>query len=267
MKTIQRNTTLILLTALLVGCSTTRNLPFASYSLEPVTLENLVDSIKSTENNAQFTQISKFSAEYSGMQEKSNFNGYIRMAKDSLLMMTIIPAMGVEAFRILLSPDSSKTINRIDKTYKIEAYDPENQIIPLDFHTLESLLSYNFSSTIGEEHTLTIKDGMYQIESKQDKEHYSAIKVDANYLVRELFIKDFKENRSVRILYNSFIEDETTNFPQKIEVSMQNKRDLAILRLNIKRVTFDTKMSFPFTISSKYRRTYTTEDEKKFPTR
>jgi len=252
MNRVIRNITLLTLVILAVGCTSTRRLPFESFSLEPYTKKGLVEKIEETENDEMYTQISRFAAEYVGVQEQSSFKGYARIAQDSLLMMSLSPGIGGEALRMLLSADSSKTINRIESTYFEATYEESQQMIPLPYDLLEALLTYHFSDLISKDYTLSIMDKMYTLEDKKSKDNYTSIQVDGSYMVRKLYYKDFVDNSAVNVVYNSFMEVNGKLFPQDVEVSINNKRESVVLRLSFKRVDFKDSLSFPFSVSSRY---------------
>lgn len=244
--------TLVVLAVFVVRCSSTRHLPFESYSLEPMTEKGLLEKIIETENSEELTQVSRFTAEYIGVQEQSSFKGFARIAQDSLLMLSISPGIGGEVLRMLLSPDSSKTLNRIESTYAETTYEASQQMIPLPYTLLQALLSYNFSGLVTKDYTLSIRDKMYNIEDKKNKSNYTSIQVDGRYMVRKLYYKDFVDNSSVNVVYNSFFEVGDQLFPQDVEVTINNKQASAVLRLSFKRVEFKQSLSFPFNVSSRY---------------
>lgn len=237
---------------LVASCSTSRRLPFESFSLQPLTKALLVDEIEVHENLHKYTQISRFTAEYSGQQELNNFKGFARIAQDSMLMLSLSPLVGGELLRIGLSPDSSRMINRLDKVYSRSSYDAAAQILPLPYPLVEALLAYRFSPLIDRSYQLSISEGMYHLEDKKHTDHYTSFKVDANFLVRKIYYKDFNTNAKVEVSYLSFIEKEEGLFPQDIEVHIQKRNELAILRLTIKKVDYKEELSFPFQVSSRY---------------
>lgn len=240
--------------SLITACSTSHKLPFESFSLEPLTLKTLSKEIAQTENQEENTQISRFTATYSGIQEQSNFKGYARVAKDSLMMISMSGMIGGEVFRVLLSPEQSRSLNRMEETYSISDYESTDQIIPLPYELLQSVLSYNFTPLIDKHSSLDIEDKMYKIENKESKKNYTSLKVDGNYRVRHLFYKDFENNASVNVTYSTFIEVNNKLFPENIEVTINNKREVVILRLTVKRVETKDKLSFPFSINKHYTR-------------
>lgn len=240
------------LVALLAACSPARHLPFSSYALEPVTTAMLLDKIHATDNTHKYTQISKFTAEYAGMHETTNFKGFARIAQDSLLMLSLSPVVGGEAFRLLLSPDSTKSLNRLEKVYQVSDYQQAQQIIPLPYPLVEALFAYHFSSIVNPSYQLSISDGMYHLEDKRGRDHYTSLKVDGQYRVRTLQYKDFESQATVRVSYNSFLELDHQLFPQDIEVHIQKKHELIVLRISLKKVDFKSSLSFPFQVSSRY---------------
>ncbi len=242
------------LTLMVMSCAPKRQLPFGSFSLSPLTEKGLIEKIKTTENSATYTQISKFTAEYIGINEQSHFKGFVRIAQDSLLMLSISPIVGGEAMRLLLSPDSSKTINRIMSSYKATSNSPENQIIPLSYQKFQALLNYRFSDLISNDYSLSIQDKMYCLEDKKQKSTYTALHIDGEHMVRRFYHKDFTQNTSVLVVYNTFSENANKRFPQDVELTIQHRSETAILRLSIKRVEFKEKLSFPFKVPSRYGR-------------
>lgn len=242
----------LLLCLFISACSTSHKLPFESFSLEPITIKTLIKEIGKTENQEQHTQIGRFNAEYIGVQEQSNFKGYARIAKDSLMMISMSGMLGGEVFKVLLSPEKSRTLNRMEETYSMTEYNSADQIIPLPFDLLQSVLSYHFTSLIDKNYVLDVEDKMYKVEDKKDKKSYTSLKVDGNHRVRHLFYKDFEKNASVNVTYSTFIEMNNKLFPENIEVTISNKREVVILRLNIKRAETKDELSFPFHINKHY---------------
>ncbi len=244
---------IIALGLMVVSCASTRRYPFESFSLEPMTKKGLVKEIKKTENSETYTQINRYSAEYHGVQEQNSFRGFVRIAQDSLLMLSVSPMVGGEAMRVLLSADSSKMINRVDDTYSVSSYSAAQQMIPLSYELLQSVLAYHFSEDVTNDYALSVQDKMYALEDKGDAANYTLILVDGNYMVRKLLYKDFKNNSVINVVYNTFFEGSNGKlFPQNLEITIKNKSEVAVLRLTVKRVEFTSKLSFPFRVSSKY---------------
>ena len=62
----------------------------------------------------------KVKVDYRGGDGKSyDFNAFLRMKKDSVIWVSINAALGIEAFRILIKPDSVFVLNKLDKVAQL----------------------------------------------------------------------------------------------------------------------------------------------------
>ncbi|RYY31568.1 MAG: DUF4292 domain-containing protein, partial [Chitinophagaceae bacterium] len=77
--------------------------------------------------------------------KKSDFNANIRLYKDSALWISINALLGIEAFRVLITPDSVKVLNKVDKIIQLRSvsYLKEVARIPFTFNDLQDLLIGN----------------------------------------------------------------------------------------------------------------------------
>ena len=64
-----------------------------------------------------YKSFKSLNVEYSEDKGKTSLKGQLRIQSDSLIWLTFSPALGIEAARVLLTNDSVKFINRLNKTY------------------------------------------------------------------------------------------------------------------------------------------------------
>ena len=83
----------------------------------------------------------KFSADYKNKGQENSFNGQIRIRKDSVIWLSFSPALGIEVFRMMLTQDSVKFINRMNNTFFAGDYNYVNQY-------LNTNIDYRYSSII-----------------------------------------------------------------------------------------------------------------------
>ena len=101
---------------------------------------------KLSENEIKYNTISaKFKANYVVDKRSTSVNGQFRIKKDSIIWLSITPAMGIEVARLLITPDTVKVINRIDKTFLVTDFRFINAFLnnAVDFDMLQSLLLGN----------------------------------------------------------------------------------------------------------------------------
>jgi len=83
-----------------------------------------------------------------GVEDNSdNFKATIRMRKDSAIWVSIVPALGIEMIRVLITPDSLKYLSKIpeNKFYYTGGFDEIGRLIGIDFdfEMLQDLLVGN----------------------------------------------------------------------------------------------------------------------------
>ncbi len=188
--------------------------------------------------------------------KKNDFNAFIRLQKDSLLWVSINALLGIEAFRIMVTPDSVKMLNKLDKIAQLRSvsYLKEITKLPFTFNELQDLIvgnpiyfdnnivSYKKEGelvtvlSIGElfKHLLTLNPRIYEIlHSKLDD-------VDA---IRA---------RTADITYGDYQSNGTKTFStfRKITVSEKSKLDI---EMKYKQFEFNIPLNFPFNVPKNYK--------------
>jgi len=89
----------------------------------------------------------KVDADFGTESESSGFKATIRMRKDSLIWVSITPALGIEMIRVVITPDSLKYLSKIpeNKFYYTGAFEDVNKLVgtAFDFEMLQQLLVGN----------------------------------------------------------------------------------------------------------------------------
>ncbi len=129
----------IILFLLLSSCSPSRKAMKAPLKEEGA--EFLFSKLKEKELKYDWFS-AKFSADYENNGKENSFGGQIRIRKDSLIWISLIPMLGIEAVRIMISQDSVKMINRLNDTYFIGDYEYVNRFLNtnIDYDLLQAFL-------------------------------------------------------------------------------------------------------------------------------
>jgi hypothetical protein len=89
----------------------------------------------------------KVDADFGTETESSGFKATIRMRKDSLIWVSITPALGIEMIRVMITPDSLKYLSKIpdNKFYYLGNFEDVNKLVgtAFDFEMLQQLLVGN----------------------------------------------------------------------------------------------------------------------------
>lgn len=219
-------------------------------------IHDLYDRIQ--QNHIDFQTFSaKVKVDFEGRDgKKSDFNAFIRLKKDSVLWISIIAALGIEGFRVMITPDSVKVINKLDKIIQFRSVEYLREVarIPLNFPELQDLLignpvfldsnivSYkkeeNMVSVIsvGElfKHLLTISNGDYSLQHS---------KLDDVDPIRA---------RTADITYSGYENKGGIRFSTIRRITVSEKTKLEI-RLEFKQWDFNDDLSFPFNMPRNYK--------------
>ncbi|MGN6267272.1 MAG: DUF4292 domain-containing protein [Ginsengibacter sp.] len=189
--------------------------------------------------------------------KQPDFNAFIRLQKDSALWISVNSTfLGIEAFRLYVTPDSIILLNKLDKTVE---YHPFSFIesfarIPMNFTLLQNILIgnpvYEGDSIVSfretESHIIIGTIGSFF-------KNLTTLSADTNRLEQiKLDDLDVFRNRTATLLYGSYEKNSGLNFAteRQINVSEKSKVDVSI---EFKQYEFNKELSFPFNIPHNYK--------------
>ncbi len=262
-------TALIVLLALMFSCKTQRAIIKAPIKEEGP--KYLFDQLK--KNEMQYDWLSaKFAVDYIVDKKKISFKGQIRIKKDSIIWISISPALGIEMVRLLITIDSIKLLNRIDGLYFMDDFEYINRFINgvLDFNMLQSFLIGNdfsfyengkFKASIdGQEYRLSTA-GRSKLK-KYVKKNRGANKIPIqntwlnpeNFKITSVMIKEVKqEGRKLTVKYSNFQTVDDQLFPHYLDFDISSEKNIKI-NIQYSKVVVDVPKQFPFKIPKKYTR-------------
>jgi len=231
--------------------------------------EYLFQQMKKSEFNYKTLSL-KFSAEVESNGENSSFSGNIYLIKDSLMWISI-QKFGLEAVRVLITTDSAKMMNRINKTYFTSNFDKLNDIFKtdFDFDILQSILTGNdFTYYEGNVFKANIENKLYHLSTPGRQKIKKYVRSDTAYsmvLIEDMFLdpttfkivnttlKELKtqDRRKLDCNYSDFITLENKLFPQKVEFTITDDKKFKGT-ITFTRISPNKVESFPFSIPESY---------------
>jgi len=213
----------------------------------------------------------KFMAIYKSGDKKQTFSGQFRIRKDSVIWLGIYATMNIEVFRILITPDSIKMLNRLDKSYfcKDVKFINEKFNTDVDFDVLQSLLmGVDFAYYETDKFTLSINENRYKLSTLgrgklkkyiRSQDDLKKVMVQnmwinpENYKITKQNIKQVKSpNKKVVAIYNDFKDVNGQLFPFEIHFKLVDEKPVT-LDLKYRSIIIDTKITFPFKVPKKYK--------------
>lgn len=194
--------------------------------------------------------------------KKNELNAFLRIKKDSAIWVTVNAMLGIEAFRMLITTDSVKILDKLNKTYRGEsiAYFQELTQFPFDYYALQDLL-------LGNPVILTTN----KTDSIQTKASYNSnealllftilnawssndFTISSDYylvLTNQLKALAGIEERSCLLSYFNYVKQDNKFFPTNRKIQLTGNNWLE-LHLEFKQYSFNEALTFPFTVPKNY---------------
>jgi hypothetical protein len=229
---------------------------------------------KLIEKEFQFNSLSGKAAVTYDNGKESSFKTHLRIKKDSAIWISITPVLGIEMARVLITKDTVKLMNRVDKTYFIGDFDYLNKIFSadLDYQMLEALLTGNSMSFERNEKirsSIDRKKNSYFISTEKKRRVRKEIKKDKSkikeqtqslwlnpisYKIEELLLSSPQSRQSLLAKFSDYKEignGEKQMLPQSLFFELIAKTPSSI-NVEYSKLNTSKVLSFPFKIPSKY---------------
>ncbi|MBW6460480.1 MAG: DUF4292 domain-containing protein [Bacteroidales bacterium] len=230
---------------------------------------------KLRENEFSFDWFSaRIDASYYEKRSSSDFKGQIRIRKDSLIWLSVSPALGIELFRLELTTDSVKYVNRVAKEYFAGDYALVSRFmqINIDFDILQALILGNdfqnfengsFRAAVDSRNYRLTTTGRRKVRKEFEAAGSSSVLLLQNiwldpqsFKIIKLDVKEYmKENRKLEAQYSGFIRQDNQYFPTTLRFYITAEQN-ANIKLTYNRPSLNEPMTFPFTIPDNYKRIY-----------
>jgi len=202
---------------------------------------------------------SRMKVHYEGGDGKDyEFNAFIHIKKDSLIWLSINAGLGIEAFRVLITPDSVKILDKLKKIARLRSVSflQEDIHLPVDFKILQDLL-------IGNPIYLDSSNILFYKKEQAGISLLSMGSLFKNYLTlnpgdntlrhSKLDDTDPRRARTCDLTYGDYEQKDSQRFStyRKISVAEKSKVDIELI---YKQNKFNEPLSFSFTVPKNYKR-------------
>lgn len=219
-------------------------------------VKNIVDSLN--EKRIAFNTFSgKIKVDYEGKEGGDQATAYVRIRKDSIIWLSLTGALGIEGYRLMISKDSFRLMNKLQKTvqYRSIAYLQEITEVPFDFYSLQDMIIGN---------PVFIDSNVVSYKNNQSEllilmvgnvfKHLLTVE-NGDHLIRHSKLDDVNpiRNRTCDITYDSYENAGNFYFSTKRRISVAEKSKLDI-NIEFKQYNFNKPLDFPFNIPKNYKR-------------
>lgn len=207
-------------------------------------------------NNIDFKYLTaKGQLELEEKGEKTSSGYSFRMKKDSIIWVSVLPGLGIEAARLKITQDSVYFMNRLQKEYAATdfAFLSERFHVDINFNVLQAMFLGNYQPT-----------GQEKVMDKGQLQHVQQMRPDLllDYFINkssnkleQFVIQDQQSGNTITVKYSNFQPIGKIPFANAMAAQVLQQGKVSVFNLNHSRVTVtDEVLTFPFAVPADYKR-------------
>ena len=254
--------------------------------LRPMSAARLIRNIESHAFDYQEMAIRRINVQFENGSQKTSFRASLRAVNNEKIMVTL-SKLNIPLGRVLLTSDSVRFVNYMERNYFIGDYDFLSDMLNMDisFETINAIISNNVFSFREEKNESDLRDyntyideGMYVLQSfserkldkinrkgkerkidrylkKTDEEAFliQTLYVDPEYFrVRRIILDDPLEERQLRIDFDKFTEFDNQLYPGDINLRFKSPDEDIRLNIELSRFSMENDQDFELSIPERY---------------
>lgn len=201
----------------------------------------------------------KSKIEFHEASNSKNATALIRVKKDSVIWFNLSGTLGVQGIRGLLTQDSIRIVNRVDKEYWTLDYKQLSQEFNfnIDFGLIQAMILGEMPKPKKDDETITREKGNFVIHQQFGDFYIDNFISASTRKITEVNILEAPTRNSLTLMYGDFQPVENQYFPFSSFVSLihnnefgelETKVDIAHSKVDIP----DKPLRFPFSIPDRY---------------
>lgn len=185
-----------------------------------------------------------------------DFNVFVRMRKDSVIWASIIGALGVEGFRVMIRPDSVVILDKLEKTVQHMSVAGLQELtqLPFDFRTLQELLVGNPVYMDGDLKAYREEPGVVSMSLFGGFFKHLLTFTRSDMLLQSSKLDDIDpvRSRTAKLVYEDYQPNGRWMFSGRRQLTLAEKSRIDVL-MEFRQVEFDLPLSYPFSIPRNYK--------------
>ena len=244
---------LLFFSVLISSCKTTKLTSSSANASKDLKVEQVIEGHKNVFKDFSRLNI-KASVRYEDAKNTQNVSADIRIKKDEIIWINI-RVFGVSVSKALITPTKVSYYEIINGTY----FEGDFALISnwlgtdLDFQKIQNLLIGKALEDIQKDKFLIeIVNNMYLLSEKAPKNIQKNYTFEpGTYLLKNEFINQISENRTLDIKYVSHVAFENMIFPKVISIKAKQEKQVSI-DIEYNKFEVNQEAPFPFSIPQGY---------------
>lgn len=213
----------------------------------------------------------KASVEISSKKQKQSFTATIRLRKDSAIWVSITPALGIEAIRVLLTRDSVSYFDRIHNQYFTGDYNIVKQTLKIEagYQLIQALILGNsYLHYPPDLYGSALENGYWMLSTRKKRQIKRNTELPVpEILFQEIFfnpttnkiartyLQDYRPIRRFDVGYSGFLDVEGTAVPTTVSVKASAEDDVEIY-MELSKIVLNKPLNLPYKIPEGYERKF-----------
>lgn len=279
----------ILLVVFFASCKTSKNIATVE-KLKPLSANRIIKNIEKSAFQYDGLDIKRINCVYETPDNKTSFRANLSSSVDDFIQVHI-SKLNLPVARFLLTPDSVKMVNYMQKNYFLGDYDYIEKLLgaPIDFQVVQSIIANDvFAYQRAErekddtEFVSYTEDGMYILQSvknrklekierkgKDDKMDRYLKKIGednfvvqylyidpVSFKIRKIILDDVTDQRKVTVNFDEFVKLEDQLYPGSIDIHFESQDNDLKMKMKMSKLSVEKEAKSNFKIPDKYEQTY-----------
>jgi hypothetical protein len=187
--------------------------------------------------------------------DNNNVTLNIRINHDKEIWVSVTALLGIEVARAVITPDSIKTINKLQAVYLKKpfsyVYSYSNKQINYKMleailvgNTIPDVLNDNKVKVAGENATITLSGSLQDL--------IYQLLFGAEMKTTQLNLNNQNEGQTLQVSYSNFIKINDGLVPSQIEIQSSTPKDKIQASLHYTKVDLNQPLQYPFNIPERY---------------
>ncbi len=208
------------------------------------------------QNQTHFTTFSgRAKSKISINKDTYDVTANVRIERDKAIWISVTALMGVEAGRVLITPDSVKVMNRLQGAYIQKPFEYIYQYTSpeLGFTSLQDMLVGNvIAQAMGTDTDVSIADGGGVLRG-QANDLLFLIQLAENHKAKLMLLDEADRHQRLEASYTNYTPYTGRLFPNQIHISIAAAGLDIRSEMNYNRVSYDEVLDMPFNIPARYK--------------
>ena len=275
---------IIIASGLMYSCKTTQKA--VAVKLKPLSAGKILKNINNKSSGFDQLAIKRISCQYSGPKTNASFKASLKLIRDKKILISF-SKLNIPVGRILLTTDSVKYVNYIDRNYFEGNYDFSGKFfnINVDFQDIQSIIFNNFFSYYNDQEDADFNDfvsltdsGLYVLQSINNRklmkfyDNLKAHKVEkylkrrnedeliiqtvyidpVNFNILKMIFEDKTDKSRVMFNFGEFTQVAGKDYPGSIDMNFDSMEEKLQLNIRMSGFSTDEEGSYDFKIPERY---------------